>query len=173
MILHELVILSIAIAVGIHAAPTADDNLVVIHTESLGTNGTLTYYGEANPSQRERSADSLEARACASRTLHCSGSHLADSNLCRVLIRSLKENSGWAGPSPRSICLSKSGQCCISWATNVDEFPQGDLVSAANAVLGKCDDSLVSAVSGLARNVKLNGRCTTQCLSNRPTGCTN
>ncbi|KAJ7615956.1 hypothetical protein FB45DRAFT_680231, partial [Roridomyces roridus] len=71
--------------------------------------------------------------------------------------------------SPRSICQTVNGnQCCVSWANAVSGLIQLDLVSAANDVLNDCGGN---DISGLTRNTNLNGICTTQCLSNRPSGC--
>ncbi|KAJ7609300.1 hypothetical protein B0H17DRAFT_888983, partial [Mycena rosella] len=99
----------------------------------------------------------------------CSGSHTADIGVCTQLVNSL--NTGTIiGDSPRSICLGQNGnQCCVSWSAAVGSMPQSDLFSAANKILPACVSG--SSVSGLARNVNLNGGCVTGCLSNRATGC--
>jgi hypothetical protein len=47
-------------------------------------------------------------------------------------------------------------------------IPQGDLFNAQNKVYRDC---FGGTISGLARNVNLNGGCVTECLSNRPDGC--
>ncbi|KAJ7114957.1 hypothetical protein C8R44DRAFT_536142, partial [Mycena epipterygia] len=100
-----------------------------------------------------------------------SSSHTGNSGICRQLINGLESNSGNViGNSPRSICLGQGGgnECCVSWSAAVGPIPQGDLFSAANKVFESCGGT---AVSGLARNVNLNGNCVTECVSNRADGC--
>ncbi|KAJ7693545.1 hypothetical protein B0H17DRAFT_932886 [Mycena rosella] len=128
----------------------------------------LTYWSDA-PGSAKRDAF-LEARQCSgTNDVTCSGSHTADFGVCTQLVNSL--NTGTIiGDSPRSICLGQNGnQCCVSWSAAVGSMPQSDLFSAANKILPACVSG--SSVSGLARNVNLNGGCVTECLSNRATGC--
>ena len=101
----------------------------------------------------------------------CGTGHVPNAPACLSLINSLAVNSGlMKGVSPRSICQSTNGaQCCVSWANDVVGLLEGDLVSVAVKTYNEC---ITSALSGLARNVQLRGVCTTQCLSDRPGGCT-
>ncbi|KAJ7823716.1 hypothetical protein B0H14DRAFT_2369991, partial [Mycena olivaceomarginata] len=102
----------------------------------------------------------------------CSDSHKADSNLpvCSQLLNNLSGNGGKSvSNAPLAICLGQqSDQCCVSWSAAVGTMPQIDLFNAANKVFHSCFDS---TISGLARNVNLDGEYVTECLSNCPDGC--
>ncbi|KAJ6522996.1 hypothetical protein B0H19DRAFT_973047, partial [Mycena capillaripes] len=108
-------------------------------------------------------------RACGTNDVTCSGSHLASTDICRQLVNSL--NTGTSiGNSPRSICLGQSNnQCCVSWSRPAGTMTESNLVNAANKIFGTCWSPTNG--SGLARNVILNNICVTECLSNRPDGC--
>ncbi|KAJ7795114.1 hypothetical protein B0H14DRAFT_2920986 [Mycena olivaceomarginata] len=165
MIFNIAFILSALAFFQARASPVADDasDLVLLSTQETA-NGTLTFWGYP---------DGASKRACGNNAVTCSGSHTADVNSCRQLISSLSSNGGqaWGVPSPRSICTTQNGnQCCVSWADAVSGLTQGNLVNAAQAVLNDCAGS---TVSGLSRDTNLNGVCTTECLSNRATGCSN
>ncbi|KAF8144969.1 hypothetical protein K438DRAFT_1735693 [Mycena galopus ATCC 62051] len=150
------------------ASPVVEDasDLVVLSTQETA-NGTITVWGYADGAFER----AVEKRQCGGNAVTCSGSHTADVNSCRQLISSLSSSAGSGlGTSPRSLCVTQSGnQCCVSWADAVSGLVQGDLVNAAVAVFNDCAGS---TVSGLSRDTNLNGVCTTECLSNRPTGCT-
>ncbi|KAJ6615984.1 hypothetical protein B0H10DRAFT_1652847, partial [Mycena sp. CBHHK59/15] len=113
-------------------------------------------------------------RACGTDDVTCASSHAASSALCSQLLNILNTNPGTIiDNSPRAICLGQgSNQCCVSWSKAVGAMLQGGLFSAANKVFNICLAGSAVSQSGLARNVILNGGCVTQCLSNRPTGCT-
>ncbi|KAJ7456519.1 hypothetical protein FB451DRAFT_607293 [Mycena latifolia] len=171
---HLSVAAVLALAAGLaQAAPAETETypgLVISKVVPMGEYN-LTYWSDAPGSSP---ANALDARApvpCSgTNDVTCSGSHKADSGICNQLVNSLNSNSGTViGDSPRSICLGQSGnQCCVSWSAAVGSMPQGDLFSAAKKVFSTC---FGSTISGLARNVNLNGGCVTECLSNRPTGC--
>lgn len=153
----------------VHAAPAGDDGSPLIISEVVAVGGyNLTYWSDAP------GGSALAARApvpCSgTNDVTCSSSHTADSGICSQLINTLSSNSGNViGNSPRAICLGQSGnQCCVSWSAAVGNMPQGDLFNAANKVFNTC---FGSTISGLARNVALNGGCVTECLSNRADGC--
>ncbi|KAJ7505963.1 hypothetical protein B0H11DRAFT_1850562 [Mycena galericulata] len=171
MILNTAFILSALVFFQAHASPVADDasDLVLLSTQETA-NGTITIWGYPNDASEHTVG--LEKRQCGSNAVTCSGSNTADVNSCRQLISSLRSNAGQGlGTSPRSICTTQNGnQCCVSWANAVSGLTQGNLVNAAQDVLNTCAGS---TVSGLTRNTNLNGVCTTQCLSNRATGCSN
>ncbi|KAJ7153882.1 hypothetical protein C8R43DRAFT_1186704 [Mycena crocata] len=165
--------LSIAVAVTLGArvniaAPAADDTypLLISHIVPAGAY-TLTYWSDALGISRAARAP---VPCTGNNDVTCSGSHKADSQLCSQLVNTLSSNSGHVvGNSPRAICLGQGGnQCCVSWSAAVGNMPQGDLFNAANKVFHNC---FGSSISGLARNVALNGGCVTECLSNRPDGC--
>ncbi|KAF7317784.1 hypothetical protein MKEN_00866200 [Mycena kentingensis (nom. inval.)] len=152
-------------------APTTDGELVLLSTEETPT-GTITIWGipEDGTVVAARDPEALEKRQCGTNNVTCSGDHTADRNACNQLVSSLSANSGQGvGTSPRSICQTVNGnQCCVSWANPVNGLTQGNLVPGAQAVLNGCGGN---SISGLTRNTNLNGICTTQCLSNRATGC--
>ncbi|KAJ7102395.1 hypothetical protein B0H15DRAFT_329278 [Mycena belliarum] len=155
----------------VHAAPPETyPGLVVSKVVPMGEY-TLTYWSDAPGTI---AGDALGARApipCSGNNdVTCSGSHKAESGICNQLVNSLHSNSGTViGDSPRSICLGQGGnQCCVSWSAAVGSLPQGDLFDAAKKIFSSC---FGATISGLARNVNLNGGCVTECLSNRPTGC--
>lgn len=121
---------------------------------------------------RQSKSGEKHERRCGSNAVSCSGSHVPVAASCAALISSLRSNGPTVlGISPRSLCLSVSGnQCCVSWANAVNGLQESDLVSAAQSIYTSC---IPKANSGLARDVNLHGVCTTQCLSDRPDGCTN
>ncbi|KAJ7456537.1 hypothetical protein FB451DRAFT_1143166 [Mycena latifolia] len=165
----------LALAAGlVHAAPAETyPGLVVSKVIPMGEY-TLTYWSDA---PKTSPADALAARApvpCSgSNDVTCFNSNKAQSSICNQLINSLSSNSGTViGASPRSICLGQGGnECCVSWSAAVGNMPQGDLYNAAKKVYSTCLSSSSTTISGLARNVNLNGGCVTECLSNRPNGC--
>ncbi|KAJ7613212.1 hypothetical protein FB45DRAFT_759295 [Roridomyces roridus] len=159
------------------AANSDGGDLVILSTQETPT-GTITIWGvpDGSSSSKRTEADSasvpIKKRQCGTNNVTCSGSHTADRNACLQLVGSLSANSGQGvGVAPRSICQTVNGnQCCVSWANPVSGLTQGQLVNSANDVLNDCSGN---DISGLTRNTNLNGICTTQCLSNRPSGCAN
>ncbi|EJD50783.1 hypothetical protein AURDEDRAFT_47322, partial [Auricularia subglabra TFB-10046 SS5] len=159
-----------AIATVVCAAPAAPDgNLVVIKTED-SLHGPLVFYGLPGGTNETVAARGLTERACGTNNVQCSGSNVPNRQACSNLIASLNTNGGTGvGNSPRSICQTTNGnQCCVSWADVASGLTEGELVPAANAVFNGC---VVNGQSGVSRNTDLNGVCTTQCLSDRATGC--
>ncbi|KAJ7177191.1 hypothetical protein C8R46DRAFT_889765 [Mycena filopes] len=128
----------------------------------------LTYWSDTAPIERPPTA---RAPTCGSNTVSCSNEHKATASICQDLVNNLRDNpNNNVGNSPRAICLGQSGnECCVGWSAPVGNMPQGDLFSAANAVFDGCTQE--TGVSGVARDVELDGVCVTQCLSNRATGC--
>ncbi|EIN04158.1 hypothetical protein PUNSTDRAFT_55734 [Punctularia strigosozonata HHB-11173 SS5] len=158
----------LGIAMAAIVREVGDEDAYVISTKDLGADGILTVYGIVGDDAPTNSA-SLQARQCGSNDVTCSGSHQAIASVCSTLIGQVCNSGGSVSASPRSLCLSSSGnQCCISWSANVGAFAEFDLCTAAQDVQNECAGN---AVSGVARNVNLNGGCVTQCLSNRATGC--
>ncbi|KAJ7102401.1 hypothetical protein B0H15DRAFT_329444 [Mycena belliarum] len=160
----------VALVVGlVEGVPTDDSYPLVISKVVPMGEYNLTYWSDAPGSVAGPNA--FAARACSgTNDMTCSGSHKATGSICQQLVNSLNTNSGTViGDSPRSICLGQSGnECCVSWSAAVGSMPQGDLFNAANKIFQDC---FGSTISGLARNVNLNGGCVTECLSNRATGC--
>ncbi|KAK1763901.1 hypothetical protein QBC33DRAFT_622604 [Phialemonium atrogriseum] len=162
-----------------HVLPRADttpDGLIVIDVSQDGNN-TLTWYADVPGSEAKRSGleaagAPLEARACGSVAVSCFGSNLADATNCANLISALRRDPfRQLSQSPRAVCLGQGGgECCVSWSKAVSGLEQGDLLNGANFVLQDCLKS-GNRVSGLTRNVQLQSSCVTECLSNRPDGC--
>ncbi|KAJ7622128.1 hypothetical protein FB45DRAFT_753295 [Roridomyces roridus] len=158
----------------VHGSPAAansdDGDLVLLSTQET-PNGNITIWGVpegASSSKRTAAASFPMKKRCGTNDVKCSTSHTADRTSCVQLVGSLSANSGKAvGVSPRSIC---QGGCCVSWANAVSGLTQGELVNSANDVLNGCGGD---TISGLTRDTSLNGVCTSQCLSNRPSGCEN
>ncbi|EJD50801.1 hypothetical protein AURDEDRAFT_111961 [Auricularia subglabra TFB-10046 SS5] len=156
----------------VQAAPApaaSEETLVVLKTED-SIHGPLVFYGLPGGANETVAARELTERACGTNNVQCFGSNVPNRQACQNLINSLSANSGTGvGNSPRSICQTTNGnQCCVSWADVASGLTQGMLVSAANAVQNGC---VVNGQSGVSRNTDLNGVCTTQCLSDRASGC--
>ncbi|KAJ6528447.1 hypothetical protein B0H19DRAFT_969072 [Mycena capillaripes] len=161
-------VLSALVIFQARASPVADASDLVLLSTQEAANGTITFWGYPDGAS-ERAVGALEKR-CGTNDITCSGSHAADVNSCSQLISSLRNHAGQGvGTSPRSICISQNGnQCCVSWANPVSGLTQNDLVNAAQKIFNDCGGN---TKSGLSRNTNLNGVCTTECLSDRPTGC--
>ncbi|KAK6981602.1 hypothetical protein R3P38DRAFT_3113786 [Favolaschia claudopus] len=164
--------IAVSLAAGVHRVtanfqPAAGPLLIISSIVPLGEHN-LTVWSESSAPPDPIAEPA--AVACGTNDVTCSGGHKATSSICNQLINQLSANGGTViGNSPRSICLGQGGnQCCVSWSAAVGNMPQGDLFNAANKVFHSC---FGTTISGLARNVELNGGCVTQCLSNRPTGC--
>lgn len=114
--------------------------------------------------------DAPSALSCGSNDVSCSSNHVSDPAVCTALIGELSNDPNhFLGNSPRSVCVEEFDVvCCISWSVAVRVLPKGDLTNAANKISSACKGS---SISGLARNVNLNGQCVTECLSNHHDGC--
>jgi len=141
----------------------------LILAQDLGAIGNLTMWANIHTLATEQR--SLMPRACGTNDVTCdSRSNLANSALCGTLINNVKNMA----VSGNAICLTKGGnQCCITWGKSAvnggNAFPGTDLVPAATAIHNDCKTS--GGVSGKAGNVLLESTCLTECLSNRPDGC--
>lgn len=114
---------------------------------------------------------SLAARQCGVERVQCSTANLASVVECTDLIRDIGTSGISIPPSPRSICLSRSGsRCCISWSRPVSKAIEADLRNAADRVVRQCVRP-DGTMSGLTRNTQIGTTCASQCLSNRPDGC--
>ena len=169
MLTKAFVALALAVVVAQATPAPVSDELFVIKTETTPF-GDLVFYGAASNLTSSKRSD-FEARACGTNNVQCFGSNIPNLASCQHLVSVLSASGGTVlGTSPRSVCLTLSGnQCCTSWADVAPGVTDGDLASAAEDVLAGCVEN---NQSGVARNVNLNGICTTQCLSNRATGCT-
>lgn len=174
----------LAYASGALASPitTTDsvEDLVPIGTENV--NGIdLVWYGAPEPSTANPTAGLTKAAAevakvnekrCGSNYVICYSSHKASNGVCQSLLSALSANSGnTVSRSPRAVCQGQGdNSCCTSWSVEVGgNLRYGDLYDAANKIIGQCNSG--GSISGLARDVNLAGTCTTQCLSNRASGC--
>ncbi|KAJ6496321.1 hypothetical protein C8R45DRAFT_1094565 [Mycena sanguinolenta] len=151
------------------ASPIDDDTVDLVVTKVVPVGEyNLTYWSDI-PRDGSRAARA-PVPCSGSNDVTCSGSHTASSSICNQLITHINANGGTPiADSPRAVCLGQSGnQCCVSWSAAVGTMPQSDLYNAANKIYHNC---FGGSISGLARNVNLNGGCVTECLSNRPNGC--
>ncbi|KAF8189437.1 hypothetical protein K438DRAFT_1593010 [Mycena galopus ATCC 62051] len=157
------------------AAPSTHDILVVSQHAIQSSGKNLTYWIEA-PGTVAIRTPAPAPRSCANTdVVTCSSSHAASSAVCSELLAIIAGNpNGVIGASPRAVCLGTSDatECCTSWSQDVGAMLQGELSAAATKVFNVCFAPSNTNESGLARNVALNGGCLTQCLSNRPSGCT-
>jgi hypothetical protein len=147
--------------------------MVVLFTQK-SANVTLTFYRYPEGFEpRSISADPLLHKRCGSNKVQCDFSNnLANVGTCNSVIAAIGANSKSIIQSgTRSICasLDNAGQCCVSWNTPAT-FQEGDLTSAAKAVVNSCSNN--GQVSRETIDTDLAGTCLVQCLSNRPAGCT-
>jgi hypothetical protein len=163
------ILLAIHFARFTQAAPVNDAELVVTKTITF-PQGILTIWSDV--SNVTSSSSKLSARACGTNDVVCDGGDNPSVGSCSQLIQIMSQNAGTVlSTAPRSLCLTQQGsQCCVSWADAVNGLSEGSLLPAAEAVQNAC--VVQQGISGLARNVNLQGVCTSQCLSNRPGGCT-
>ncbi|KAH8768137.1 hypothetical protein F5883DRAFT_68893 [Diaporthe sp. PMI_573] len=147
--------------------------LVLLNSEITPV-GNLTIWGVPDNENStttaiiDDAAHSDVQRRCGSNLIECNSSNTAYTTVCSALIGTL--SSAGVSTSPRSICLTQSGnRCCISWANAVPGMVQRDLYNAANNARSICGGG--GTVSARVRDVNLHGVCTIQCLSNRPEGC--
>jgi len=165
-------ILAMPSPAGFNTTALAGSGLIVLETIPQGDDGVITIYG-TDPaflaSPESDSAPSRLARRCGSNQVTCGSGNVPPLAACTDLINQVRGSSRLLSSSPRSLCLSRSGkQCCISWSKDIGSVRESDLQNAANAVKNRC---LADGLSGLARDVSINKQCLTQCLSNRPNGC--
>lgn len=148
--------------------------ILVILDSEITPVGNLTIWGVPDNEDSATTtmgdfAHSDVHRRCGGNQVQCNSAHSAYTTVCSALIDSLR-NVG-VSTAPRSICLNQSGnQCCISWANPAPGLVQTELYNAANKERNNCGGG--GSVSAIARDVNLHGVCTSQCLSNRPNGCT-
>lgn len=126
-------------------------------------------------SAHEAEKEGQPQRRCGSNMVICGGADSAPNpDTCSRLIDYLIFSpTTQLGTDPRSLCLVvNGGQCCVSWASAVSGLVTGDLVRAAVSTYDRCANGPPTRF-GLMREVNLKGKCTAQCLSNRPDGCQN
>lgn len=115
----------------------------------------------------------MTERVCGTNDVECGRSYFAAEDHCNLLIGDIYDSDITLPKSPRSICRAdRCGVCCISWANPVVDAVRNELVDAAEKVFESCVSKRHNHyVSGLTRNTLIGRTCTTQCLSNRPNGC--
>ena len=168
MYITSAVIFTGLLALG-NAAAVDTHPVLVAEREAVG-NGTLTWF-TAPPGKRDADRDLLVSRdtGCGTNNIKCSSGHPYHGPTCNTLISLL--GSTYVLNGYQAVCLDLGvGQCCISWS-KATRFPimQKDLVPSAQRSLNTCG---LARMSGQEWNVRLGDTCLSQCLSDRPTGCT-
>ena len=95
----------------------------------------------------------------------CSGSHQANTGDCYNLLSALSNDLNEIPESPRNI---RYNDCYISWS-KVAHGVRAKLYSAGVDIYNTCNSN--NRVSGLKRNVNIQGTTLTECLSDRASGC--
>ncbi|CAI0641257.1 unnamed protein product [Colletotrichum noveboracense] len=164
-------------------APRNETEPVLMYSRAVEA-GTLQYWGSTSDSPASFDWDAAwenqaswppvaspagsEANAqCGSNNVFCSDTNGAPTDLCKRLVNTLLNNRGVIVPSNvNGISLTSIRSICwIGWRDTIINMPQGNLIDAAAATIGKCGSD--DAVSGWAENVNLNNVCSRQCLSDR------
>ncbi|KAJ7171826.1 hypothetical protein C8R43DRAFT_26565 [Mycena crocata] len=166
--------LGLTTRLGVCAAPTDGTYPLVISRVVPAGAYNLTYWndGPADSAANAFVAPLLDPSACGTNDVACSNIDAATNSVCSQLINVLAADAGnLLAADPRAICLGQLGnQCCVSWSGSVGTIPQGALFPVASKIFDTCFNA-ATGISGLARNVVLNGGCVTECLSNFPNGC--
>src|SRR5690349_2638759 len=108
----------VLVSLSVRATPvaqTAVEELVILSTKET-VNGTLTVWGvrEGGTTKRDTSAPGLGAltKRCGSNAVTCDSGHTASADSCADLINALAVNDFSLPVSPRSVCLTQSGNQC-------------------------------------------------------------
>lgn len=164
-----------AVAVPASNMARADEHAVTNSTE-IAPGVVFTLHSAPGDIAARDEADNAAAaprlnRRCGADSIECDDNYIPSLAACDGLINYIRTISNQVLPnSPRDACLQQSGsRCCISWSKPVPGLRAGSLISGATPVRDQC--VYVQASSGLMRDHSLNGVCLTQCLSNRPNGC--
>ncbi|KAF3811773.1 hypothetical protein GCG54_00014525 [Colletotrichum gloeosporioides] len=179
--------LAAGLAVNVQGAailPPRNETEPVLMYSRMVEAGTLDYWGSASELSNTFDWDTAwmnqaswppvaspagsEANAqCGSNNVFCSDTNGAPTDLCKRLVNTLLNNRGVIVPSNvNGISLTSDRSICwIGWRDTIINMPQGNLIDAAAATIGKCGSA--DAVSGWAENVNLNNICSRQCLSDR------
>jgi hypothetical protein len=95
----------------------------------------------------------------------CSGNHQANTGDCYNLLSALSNDLNEIPESPRNIRYTN---CYVSWS-KVARGVRAHLYNAGVDIYNTCNSN--NRVSGLKRNVNIQGTTLTECLSDRPNGC--
>ncbi|KAK3294181.1 uncharacterized protein B0H64DRAFT_475687 [Chaetomium fimeti] len=98
-------------------------------------------------------------------TPECSGNHQAPTGDCYNLLAALSNDLNEIPESPRNIRYTN---CYASWSRAASGV-RAELYNAGADIYNTCNSN--GRVSGLKRNVNIQGTTLTQCLSDRPNGC--
>src|ERR1700742_1070718 len=120
-----------------------EDGLVVLSVEEV-PGGTITWYGDApgNVTAKSTPNPATGQYGCGdNQPLQCDNKNMASNPACVNLYGFLYNNYNAGKPkSPRSICmtLADNGQCCASWAADVDNLVFGYLTYALEDAIKVC-----------------------------------
>ncbi|KAJ8115731.1 hypothetical protein ONZ43_g4603 [Nemania bipapillata] len=171
MLFSTFAVVMASLASTAQSAPATGPAGLVVLEQFLSKDGasTITVYGDAKRDVTIARDTDLFKR-CGTNQLTCDNAHLADRNACNSLVNDLRGSGAALPGSPRSICGTYSGsQCCVSWANPVSGAVRDNLVSAAQKALDGCQGN--TGVSGKTSDTLIGQTCTSQCLSNRASGC--
>lgn len=156
-------------------APRQEPELIKLEEWEVEGGLTMSFWGIDEAADTTTPETNPLQRRCGSNNVQCYNDNLASGAVCGYLLAGV----GWGLNDPidsnrRSLCMiGAEGKCCVSWANNVSGLKLAYLVNAGKKTLSQCEKVNSRAVSGKARDANLNGVCTTQCLSDRPEGCSN
>lgn len=148
---------------------TPDQGLIKLYADTssssyisqafLGLQGQTLVTVTANAIATSKS--SLEKRLTG---LVCDTRNTAQKSECQDLINAVTNSPVVVTGGPRDLCLRG---CCISWSRDAT-FERGNLAPAAIECMNFCKTNTISCK---AFGVDLQGTILSQCLSNRPKGC--
>jgi hypothetical protein len=166
----------------VQTGPAQYPGFIVLEKNEVAGGGSLTWYG-LDPSTNSTAPPQVLQRTAAgdcgsNAPVICSSNYQTNKIVCDSLIDQLRDqpNKGMDA-SPRSVCYTPSVDgdtgalsCCASWANPALGTVWGDLENGLIDAMNACTDS-EGRLSAKTLNVNLDNVCTTQCTSNRPTGC--
>ncbi|KAI0202404.1 hypothetical protein F4808DRAFT_421524 [Astrocystis sublimbata] len=172
MLFPTVTLLLTSLACIAEGAPTKEAAGLIVLDQFLSNDGVshIVVYGDAKKQHSEVARDADLFKRCGSNNLVCDNSHTANRGACQSLINDLSGSSASLPGSPRSICGTYSGsQCCVSWHDPVSNAMRRNLASAAQKALNGCRGD--TGVSAKTSDTQIGSTCTSQCLSDRATGC--
>ncbi|SPO04487.1 uncharacterized protein DNG_07172 [Cephalotrichum gorgonifer] len=167
---------ALATPLAVAESPAQDSDLVVMYEWIDDEGATFTVYGVDESTETSPSEANPLKRRCGSNQVQCYGNNVASGWACEYLLSGRMFFYDRPINDHRSICVlmpNHIDKCCVSWANDLRGAKVAHLVNAGMKTLNQCGGVNSKTVSGKARDVNLNGVCTTQCLSNRAEGCNN
>lgn len=158
-----------ALAVAMPVEPPACYHLNLLLAEEGDQQYWLLTEDNLPPGNQERASEIISKQQLARRDNPvCSGSHQASTGDCSSLLAAISNDLSDLPASPQDI---RYNNCYVSWSKPVDTDGAvvAHLHNAALAIYNTCNSN--NKVSGLKKNVNLNGVTLTECLSNRGTRC--